>query len=82
MGKITFRLTQLEVAELRKPVNGQGGYQTLFRELQPLITRVGSLTVTDQQLGRIVRSCKYGAGGFQARLRAAFGRSIRDLLEW
>lgn len=82
MGNITLKLNPAEVGELQKSVSGQGGYQTLLRELQPKISANGSLTVDDELLGRIIRSCKYGSGGFQGRLRAAFGRSVRDLLEW
>lgn len=82
MGTIRFDLNVDEVAELQKPVNGNGGYQNLFRQLQPMIKRNGSITVDDETLGRIVRMCAYGSGGFQGRLRAAFRRSIRGLLDW
>lgn len=82
MGSIRFKLTPDEVAELRKPVNGGGGYQALLRTLAPSINRNGSITLDDETLGKIVRMCAYGSGGFQGRLRAAFRRSVRDLLIW
>jgi hypothetical protein len=82
MGSVRFVLTPDEVAELQKPVNGSGGYQTLLRQLQPAIKKNGSITLDDSTLGRIVRMCAYGSGGFQGRLRAAFRRSVRDLLDW
>lgn len=82
MGTMRFDLTPQEIAELEKPVEGSGGYQTLLRKLRPMIKKNGSLTVDDEMLGRIVRMCAYGSGGFQGRLRAAFRRSVRDLLEW
>jgi hypothetical protein len=82
MGKIALRLNAQEVAELQKAVRGAGGYQTLLRQLQPLLKRGGWLTIDDNTLGRIVRSCAYGSGGFQGRLRRAFRRSINDLLQW
>lgn len=82
MGDVRFNLNPAEVAELNKPVNGQGGYQTLFQKLQPLIKRNGSITLDDETLGRIIRMCAYGSGGFQGRLRAAFRRSVRGLLDW
>lgn len=82
MGTMRFDLTPDEVAELQKSVNGSGGYQTLLRQLQPTIKKNGSITVDDDTLGRIVRMCAYGSGGFQGRLRAAFRRSVRGLLDW
>lgn len=82
MGQTTFKLTQAEQAELRKAVNGQGGYQTLLRELLPLVQSNGSLTIDDEQLGRIVRMCAYGTGGFQGRLRTAFKPHVRGLMNW
>lgn len=82
MGQVTFQLDSAERAELAKPVNGQGGYQTLLRELNPLIKANGKISVNDQQLGRIVRMCAYGSGGFQGRLRAAFKKHVNALMTW
>ena len=82
MGHVTFDLTQAENAELAKAVNGQGGYQTLLREIRPLVQPNGSLTIDDEQLGRIVRMCAYGSGGFQGRLRKAFKSHVRSLMAW
>jgi len=82
MGQTNFKLTQAEQAELQKAVNGQGGYQTLLRELLPLVQSNGSLTIDDEQLGRIVRMCAYGTGGFQGRLRSAFKAHVRALMTW
>lgn len=82
MGSIRFKLTPDEIAELKKPINGAGGYQTLLRKLAPSINKNGSILVDDETLGKIVRMCAYGSGGFQGRLRAAFRRSVRDLLVW
>jgi hypothetical protein len=82
MASARFLLNSNEIAELQKPVNGSGGYQILLRKLQPMMRKNGSLTLDDETLGRVVRMCAYGSGGFQGRLRAAFRRSIRELLEW
>lgn len=82
MSSIRLKLTPEEVAELKKPVEGKGGYQTLLRRLEPEISKNGSITIDDETLGKIVRMCAYGSGGFQGRLRAAFRRSVRDLLDW
>lgn len=82
MGQTRFTLTLGEEAELRKAVRGQGGYQTLLRELVGQIQPDNSLTVDDEQLGRIVRMCAYGSGGFQGRLRTAFKAHVRGLMTW
>ena len=82
MGEVTFQLTQTERTELDKPVNGQGGYQTLLTELQSQVAPDGKLTVDDEQLGRIVRMCRYGSGGFQGRLKTAFRAHVRGLMDW
>lgn len=82
MGSVKFNLTPDQRAEIDKPVNGSGGYQTLLRHLQKFINSKNNLTVDDQLLGQIVRMCAYGSGGFQGRLRAAFRTHIRDLVSW
>lgn len=82
MGTVRFTLTPAEAAEIQKPVNGSGGYQTLLRQLQVSLKKNGSITLDDDALGRVVRMCAYGSGGFQGRLRAAFKRSVRDLVVW
>jgi hypothetical protein len=82
MGDVTFKLSQAERAEIDKNVNGQGGYQTLLLELQEQLKPDGTLTVDDEQLGRLVRMCRYGSGGFQGRLKAAFRNHVRGLMQW
>lgn len=82
MGEVTFKLTQSEQAEIQKSLNGQGGYQTLLSELQGQLKSNGTLTIDDEQLGRIVRMCCYGSGGFQGRLKAAFRNHVRGLMDW
>ena len=73
---------QVERAEIEKDLKGQGGYQTLLSELQDQLQPNGKLTIDDEQLGRIVRMCRYGSGGFQGRLKAAFRNHIRSLMDW
>lgn len=82
MGEVTFKLDANEIAEIRKAINGSGGYQTLLRKLAPAIQNDGSITLDDETLGHIVRMCAYGPGGYQGRLRNAFRRSVGDLLDW
>ena len=83
MGNITFKLAPDEREEVEKKLNGQGGYQTLLSEMQNQLESDNSLTIDDQQLGRIVRMMShYGSGGFQGRLRRAFANHVRALVEW
>lgn len=77
---VTLSLTPDEVAILNRPVNGEGGFQTLFRALQARADPIGGIDLTDAQIGRIVRHISYRPGGFEDRLDAVFGRSIRLLL--
>lgn len=65
-----IQLTPEEIEILRRPVNGEGGFQGLLRGLQGnLDRRTGVLTVTQEQFDRIIRyTSKYGWGGFEGRL--------------
>ena len=67
-----IELTLDEIAILRRPVNGDGGFQSLLRSLQRNLDRKsGILTVTGDQFDRIVRyTGQYGWGGFEGRLEA------------
>ena len=67
-----IELTLDEIAILRRPVNGDGGFQSLLRSLQRNLDRKsGILTVTGDQFDRIVRyTSQYGWGGFEGRLEA------------
>ncbi len=82
MGNVTFKLTANERSEIDKAIKGQGGYQTLLHELQSRITAENLLTIDDEQLGRVVRMCAYGSGGFQGRLRSAFRNHVLKLVTW
>lgn len=78
-GQVTFHLTPAEAAALATLAAGSGGFQTLTIELQAQLKANGSITLSDAQVGAIVRAIgKYSKGGFQSRFRRAFGRSIRD----
>jgi hypothetical protein len=66
----TIRLGPAELEELRKPVNGQGGMQTLMLTIQSKISEDGSLQISPEELERIRRyATEYGEGGFQNRFR-------------
>lgn len=55
---------------LRRPVNGEGGFQNLLRALQHQLAK-NELTLTPELIERIARYVeRYGHGGFQGRLDA------------
>ena len=82
MTSVTLTLTPAEQSELMKQINGLGGWQTLFAELQALLQANGNITLSDELLGRIVRMAHYTQGGYQGRLRKAFGRSVKSMVSW
>lgn len=80
MGNKTFNLNQSEAAELRKPINGNGGMQSFGRKLQSKLQANGTITLNDEEVGRIIRHISYKPGGFEDRLDRAFSRSIKEIL--
>lgn len=77
---ITVNLNAAERTALMRPLNGQGGFQAFGRSLQGKLQANGDIELTDAQLGRILRHISYRPGGFEDRLEAAFGRSLRAML--
>jgi hypothetical protein len=77
----SFNLTP-EEADAIRGAEGSGGQQTLHRRLvDELDANNGVVTFDDQELGTLIRyMTQYGSGGFQDRLREAFGRNLRNLL--
>jgi hypothetical protein len=76
----TFTLLPVERDQIEGAVGG-GGQQTLHRRLTKQLAD-GNLTIEldDQALGELIRyMTRYGSGGFQTRLRRAFGRNFFDL---
>jgi hypothetical protein len=55
-------------AVIRKPVEGQGGFQELIRRLQEQLDCNDALTLTDEDIERIQRYQSYEPGGFEDRL--------------
>jgi hypothetical protein len=77
-----LQLTQAEAEEITGPV-GEGGHQSLHKRLTGQLENGNlQITLTDQQLGELIRYItQYGVGGFQGRLYRAFIRSIRGLFD-
>ena len=57
---------------LNRPINGQGGFQTLLRRLQECCNEDWTRITVDAQLYERIRryTANYGSGGFQGRLRS------------
>jgi hypothetical protein len=76
----SFTLTEEEAVRIRGAV-GQGGFQTLHRKIVDQLANGLVVNFTDDELGELLRyMSRYKSGGFQSRLRSAFGRSLRDQL--
>lgn len=76
-------LTELERSYiLGTSVEGSGGLQSFQRWLQVELANSLTLELDDANYGRLIRyATRYGTGGFQNRLRNAFGRHFRKLLD-
>lgn len=76
-----FQLSEAEAAEITGAV-GTGGHQSLHRRLCAQLEKGRTLTLTDEQMGELIRYLtRYGSGGFQDKLRRAFARSFADLFD-
>lgn len=76
---LQFKFTPAEVAAINAPANGQGGFQSLIRQLQgSLDLQTRTIDMTDAMIGKVVRYLSYRPGGFEGRLAAAFIRNITN----
>ena len=65
---IRLELGPEAISALRRPVNGEGGFQSLLRALQQQLTG-NDLVLTPDLIEKIARYVdRYGHGGFQGRL--------------
>jgi hypothetical protein len=85
MVRLTFTLPPQGIEALGRPVVGQGGFQSLLRQIQASLVD-DELTLTPELIGKIVRYVQdYGGGGFQGRLDTildelrALGSALRPL---
>lgn len=71
----TINLTKRGRDRLMRPLNGSGGFQRFGRKLQSQI--VGrTLTLTDADMGKVIRYAQYDRGGFEGRLVRALGGQL------
>ncbi len=67
--ELIIKLTAVDKDRLMKPVVGEGGWQSLMRQLKKQIRPDNTLSINQMQLERIIRySQLYGEGGWQERL--------------
>lgn len=67
--ELVIKLTADDKDQLMKPVVGEGGWQSLIRQLKEQISSDNTLSINQRQLERIIRySQLYGEGGWQERL--------------
>lgn len=67
--KFTVQLTTEEAELLRRPIEGEGGFQSLLRDLQANLKPDNTMTIPAYRIEPINRYAhEYGGGGFQQRL--------------
>lgn len=76
--KIVIALTPDELEKLSRPVQGQGGFQSLLRHIQSQLINQSQLELQLDDVRQIARyRAKYGGGGFQGRLEAVLSALSR-----
>lgn len=67
---MNIQLSPAEVARYTRPIRGQGGFQALLRRIAKQISPSGVLTISEDDLEKLIRySFAYGQGGFQERTK-------------
>jgi hypothetical protein len=82
-GLFVFTLEPDEAAYITQTtIAGRGGLQSLQRKLQDQLSQGSTVRFDNAGLGQLIRyMTQYRDGGFQGRLRNAFERSLRQLLD-
>lgn len=75
---MTVTLNKTEVTELKRPTEGEGGFQSLLEKLQvQLDSNTSMLRLENGDLERIPRyAFDYGNGGWEDRLKRIFSRTL------
>jgi hypothetical protein len=81
-GDAEIELNSDEIAGLQEPINGTGGWQTLFTTLQKQFDKAtGNLRLTPELRAKVHNYYhSYGGGGYQNRVRRVFKRTQPHLL--
>ncbi len=67
LDKMVVRLKPEDTVKMKRPVNGQGGHQTLFRRLKKGIRQNDIVITYDDAVTILKYAFQYGQGGFQSR---------------
>lgn len=78
MNIILDSVEQAQIFRTRPNERGRGGFQSFMVSLQGRI-RQGQLVLTQEDLEKINRYAHYDNGGYEGRLRKAFGRHLPDV---
>lgn len=82
MATLKFTFTAQEAVALNTPANGQGGFQSLIRQLQGRYDpATRTIEMTDALIGKVVRYLSYKPGGFEGRLATGFQRNIANYMQ-
>jgi len=72
------QLTAPEVARLKKPIRGKGGFQVLLRKLAGKVGADSAVDLEADDVEKLLRySFKYGPGGFQDRAKPTARRAAK-----
>ena len=73
-------LDPAQAADLRKPWNGSGGFQTLGPELASRLSPSNEIILDDEEIGMIIRHMTYVSSGFRGRVRKIFRDHLVQLM--
>jgi hypothetical protein len=83
LGTAVIQLNSEEIAGLMEPINGVGGWQSLFTDLQKRFDKSkGEITLPSALRARIHHYYNYyGVGGYQNRAKRVFRRTLPHLFD-
>jgi hypothetical protein len=83
LGTTVMELNSDEIAGLMEPINGVGGWQSLFADLQRRFDKSkGEITLPSAVRARIHHYFNhYGSGGYQSRTKRVFKRTLPHLFD-
>jgi len=78
---IVIQLSMVHAEQLRRPINGEGGWQSFLRKMQKRLAPDNTIVLNATEYKRVRKySRDYGKGGFETRLEGII-LSIKDALE-
>lgn len=79
---VVIQLSLVHATQLRRPINGKGGWQSFLKKLQNRLADDNTIVLTAAEFQKIKNysSRRYGPGGFEQRLEGII-QSIKEVLE-